>query len=127
MKVIYAALDPNNFFRFELNDTIEISAARKWLRDCPYKGILWIDAFAYHFNLNSYMPCKIEVGKDSINVVVTTWDDEYLLDDDLIDLPDVYLTKKFRIWQEDAEKYLSEHDKELVSTWEKFQKKFLEN
>lgn len=120
MKTIFAALDPNNFFRLDIdnNTLLQIEDAYDWLINCPYDGVLWLDTTVYHFNLGCLMPCKLEIGKRHVNAVVTVWDDEYLLesDDSILELPKVYLTRRFRVMRADATKFLSPDDIELINT-----------
>jgi hypothetical protein len=73
MKTIFAALDPNNFFKLEIDSNLfsHIVTAQQWLLDCPYEGYLWISTNVYHLNLGVWLPCKIEVTRECANAVVT--------------------------------------------------------
>jgi len=122
MKTIYAALDPQNFYKAVIDDqTLEkIKEARKWLDTCPFNGELSIPFEVVCLNSNKKTSCYIIVFNYTINIMIKIFDGEdHLLEwgDDLFKLPDVYVTRRFQIMYEDAEKYLSESDKQFIASW----------
>lgn len=132
MKTIFAATDPNNFYRVVIDDQIlkQIEEAKKWLDNCPFNGEIRIPIKVFCLNTESLVNCDVAMFKDTINILIRLWGlEDHLLewDDDLLKLPDVYLTRRFRLMIEDAKKYLSQDDVGLVDTWNKYHAKILEN
>lgn len=125
MKVIFAWLDPENVYKLVLSDGLlsEIAAASRALNNSGYDGELWIYTEVRHLNTKTDVPCTIEVGKDRVGASVLTWEEEDLLEykDDLLALPVIYLTRRFRVMEQDTTKHLSESDLQLVALWHSVQ------
>ena len=128
MKSVLGCLDPNSFYKLVIDDnTIDsVIDAMHWIDRCPYEGVLFIYAPIYHLNNKTWETCKIIVDKSFVTVSVESFlENELLLDpdEDLLSLPDIYLTKRFLILLEDAKKHLTRDDISLIESWEYFQEK----
>lgn len=128
MKVILGCLDPNSFYKLVIDDNTVDSVidAMRWMDRCPYEGVLFIYAPIFRMNDKTWETCKIIVDQSFVTVSVESYlEDELLLapDEDLLSLPDVYLTKRFRVLLEDAKKHLTEDDVNLIESWEYFHEK----
>lgn len=128
MKEILAALDSNSFYYLEISDNVEtqLNKAHAIIKDCPFEGELWFWEFAYCLNDKSYVACKIVIGKDYIYPLVQNfyiWENLLESNDNLLELPAVYVTRRFSILQDDAIKYLTEREWSLINTWEKVGKR----
>lgn len=118
MKIVYAALDLGDYYRFKIDDEIQeaIIDAKQWIKKCPYDGDLLLYHFVYSYKMRTEFTCAIHVCKD------TTWIsifNENLLErgDNLLTLPSIYLTRRFRLFVDDAIKYLEADDIQLISIW----------
>jgi len=122
MRTILACLDPDNFYRLVLSDETlsEVTNAQAWLQGCPFDGELWIYTSVYHLNVGQWITCRLAIRADSVCALVRTWKEENLLEygDNLLALPSIWLTRRFRLMQQEAQKYLSESDMNLIHTWE---------
>lgn len=122
MKRIFACLDPDNFYTLDLSDETlsEVTLAQAWLQGCQFDGELWIHTTAKHLNTKNYVDCRLVIRTDRVGALVKNFfREEDLLEyqDNLLALPDIYLTRRFRIMEQDAEKYLSTSNTQLIATW----------
>ena len=118
MKKILGFLDPNNYYKLVLDDTDlkNINTAHNLLDNCPFNGELWIDVYALHLNTQKMIPCKILVTEHGSLPMIN---DQPLLehDDYLSTIPDIWLTRTFRVMQSEALNYLSQSEIDLVNMW----------
>ncbi|GEM_PF-4785527 len=121
MKIVYGYLDPGVFYKLELNSATlnSVYNAIDLMCDCPYEGVLFIDAPIYNITDKKWEMSKITISCFNNNTYVNVRIyDENLLQDDLIEIPIVHLTRKFKIMIEDAKKVLSKDDLDLIETWQ---------
>ena len=127
---ILAYLDPNNFYRLTINSDLihDIKKAKADVDDCPFDIRIPVMTKVYHINTKTWLDCTIYVSDTAIPCVYFHGIEENLLEpeDDLLKLPSIYLTRRFRLMLQDAKKYLSKVDIELVDTWNEFISKNIE-
>lgn len=123
MKVMLAYYDPNDFYRIVIdNDTLCcVYEAKSWLNSCPYNGQLEISTPIYNITHQRNEECFIIIRKTHTDVALDFETSLLEYGDDLLKLPDLYLTRSFRVMSENAKKYLSKDDIELVEAWNKTQ------
>ena len=98
----------------------DIVDAKSYLDNCPYNGKLWLSTHAHNLNKNTSNECEIWVLKDVVIPTIHSWHyDDNLLEygDSLINIPDIFLTRRFRLMILDAEKYLTQVDRDLIAAW----------
>lgn len=128
MKTVLGCLDPSNFYKLVIDEDIidSVIDAMRWIDRCPYEGVLFLYAPIFHMNDKTWETCKIIIDQSFVTVSVESYlEDELLLDpdEDLLSLPDIYLTKRFRVLLENVKKYLTEDDVSLIESWEYFHEK----
>jgi hypothetical protein len=103
----------------------DIKSAKTEVDDCPFDITIPIATKAYHLNTKTWVDCNIYVSSKTIPCVLVCDKEENLLEpnDDLLKLPSVYLTRRFRLMLSDAQKHLSKVEMDLVDTWNEFQGK----
>ena len=118
VKIIFASLELGDYYRLEIDNEVQdvVFDAKEWVVKCPYDGDLLLYHIVYSYKRCAQIPCIIHVCKDFTWVEVY---EENLLElgDDLLDLPAIYLTRRFRLFADDAIKYLVAGDRQLVSIW----------
>ncbi len=124
MKTILAYLDPNNFYKVDITGEVitKILQARNILSGCEFDGSLLVPIGIWSVTAKQNILGSVIINKVDNTItsnVVVNFLNETLLDcDDLFTIPDIHLTKKFLLMKEDAEKYLSPIEKELIRRWE---------
>ena len=119
---ILAYLDPNKFYRLKIDQqTMDAVAGAKSYVDIN-GGESCIITSAHRLGLHTFETCNIIITPEK---AFPTIDGENLLeaDDNILTLPEVYLTRRFRIMLDDAKKYLTARDSELIAIWQKNEKK----
>lgn len=133
MKTIFACVDPANYFKIEISDTLwqDMVRATDFFKGCPFDGRLWLPINILNIKTRRYTAMRViisnERGKIRGGVYEFPYQDIDLLeyDDNLLTLPYPYVTRLFRIIQEEAAKYLNLDELGLVSSWEKSHAKTL--
>lgn len=125
--IILACLDPDMFFKIALNAATmqAIRAAHECLCQMPWDGELHIPTEIECISTREKESATILIDKVRVTVVRglqmgRNWKFEDFLEypDNILELPDLYLTRRFRLLQNFASKYLSLVEEELIQCWE---------
>ncbi len=114
-------------YKVILTDEIlhDVKCAMTWLQTAPWYGNLWIlvDAVNPH-DKGDAITCKLFIGKDGVTL---THNDELMIDedDDILELPDHYVSKQFDIKLPDFMSTLELDDVVSVSIWRSWKEKTL--
>lgn len=124
MKTIYTIGAFGEPYRIELSDKIikETRFAQRVLRRLPWDGELFIpiDSVLLDNSLIDRGSVEIIVGKNIVSICTEGPEGrETLLDsDDLLTIPDIYVSKYFEFKLKEFMLSLSLHDIDLITIWE---------
>jgi len=132
MKTIYSTGAFGEPYRIEVSDELlhEARSAQSILRKLPWNGEMFLPCPAIPLNVDKKLNAEIVVGKKLVSVCIEGPEGrESLLDglDDLLDIPDIYLSKSFEFDLNDHMFSLLPRDIDVIATWKTLKRKKLED
>ena len=132
MKTIYSTGAFGEPYRIEVDDALleEVISAQRQLRMLPWNGEMFLPVPIYPLSIDKQLNAEIVVGKSLVSICVEGPEGrESFLDgtDNLLDIPDIYVSKGFEYDLIEHMFSLTPHDIDMIATWKALKRKKLEN
>ena len=132
MKTIYSTGAFGEPYRIEVSDELlhEVRSAQSILRKLPWNGEMFLPVPIYPLSIDKKLNAEIVVGKKVVSICVEGPEGrESFLDgsDNLLDIPDIYVSKVFEYDLVEHMFSLTAHDIDMIATWKVLKRKILEN
>ena len=120
MKTIYSTGAFGEPYRIEVSDELlhEVRSAQSILRKLPWNGEMFLPVPIHPLNVTNTLRsshAEIVVGKRLVSICVEGPEGrESLLDDNLLDIPDIYVSKGFDLIEHMFS--LTAHDIDMIAT-----------
>ena len=128
MKTIYSTGAFGEPYRIEVSDELlhEVRSAQSILRKLPWNGEMFLPVPITPLSVDKKLNAEVVVGKRVVSICVEGPEGrESLLDDNLLDIPDIYVSKGFDLIEHMFS--LTAHDIDMIATWKTLKRKILEN
>jgi len=132
MKTIYSTGAFGEPYRIEVSDELlhEVRSAQSILRKLPWNGEMFLPVTIVPLSVDKKLNAEIVVGKRLVSICVEGPSGrESFLDgsDNLLDIPDIYVSKGFEYDLIEHMFSLTAHDIDMIATWKTLKRKILEN
>ena len=132
MKTIYSTGAFGEPYRIEVDDALleEVISAQRQLRMLPWNGEMFLPVPIYPLSIDKQLNAEIVVEKSLVSICVEGPEGrESLLDlsDNLLEIPDIYVSKGFEYDLIEHMFSLTPHDIDMITTWKALKRKKLEN
>ena len=110
-------------YRVKLTDYVlsQIEESQRTLKMLPWNGRMLISIPGTELNTKKTSIFEIDISKTKISLIL----DDSLIMDDLLDLPNIYVSPEFEMHLPDNVFSLSEHDIDLIESWKELRDKNL--
>lgn len=131
MKTIYSTGPFGEPYRVEVSDVLlrEVRLAQRQLRMLPWNGEMFLPVPIVPLTHDKQLRAEVVVGKSLVSVCIEGPEGrESMLDsyDDLLNIPDVYVSRYFDFSLSESAFSLTQRDIDLIETWKAFKRKNLE-
>lgn len=120
--VIFACLDPDRFYKVTITSRQlhDVKAALNWISATPWDVEARIPLFVTNLKSRKDESALFLITSTRTTIVFKTWEVEDLLEypDDVLKLPAVYLTRRFKLMRENASLSLTSLEDKLIGDFE---------
>lgn len=132
VKTIYSTGAFGEPYRIEVSDDLlfEVRQAQSILNKLPWDGEMFLPVPIYPLGVDKQFNADIVVRKNSVSICIEGPEGrESLLDlfDNLLTIPDIYVSKGFKYDLTEHMFNLTPHDIDMITTWKGLKRKKSEN